>query len=125
MGRYDRAAELFNQRRQILRSPCVGGRDRGWIAGSASRSWQRDLRVRNQLLVVLESVIIVGSRGRLSNSSVASGYLRVYCRDRVRRQVVVGVERVVGRGIAGVAVSNQSAGENRRAGRYEVTEPRG
>ena len=52
----DRAAEPLDERRQVLRRPGVGGRDLLRIAGIADRAGQRHLRVRHQLLVVLERV---------------------------------------------------------------------
>ena len=119
----DGAAEPLDQIREIFRRPRVGGGDLFRIAGRACRSWQRDLGVRHELLVVLERVVVARSGRRVRDRTLARDDAGVRG-ERIRREVILAVARV-GRRIARIAVTNQRAGEDVGAGRRDVAEPRG
>src|ERR1700730_12246165 len=119
----DGATELFNEQCQILGGPGIGGRERRRIAGGTRGARQCDLRVGNQLLVVLESIVVVGPGGRLGDGPGARDNVRVDRPEWERRRVVVGMIRVVVRWFPRVPMPDERAGENRRACRDEMPEP--
>ena len=63
--------------------------------------------------------------GAGTDGACARDDLRVDGRERVRRTIVVGVDRVIGRRVAWITVPYQRAGENGRARRDQVAEPLG
>src|SRR5581483_385677 len=125
MRHHDRSTQLFHQQREILRSPGIGGSKRLRIAGLTSGSRQRGLRVGDQLLVVLESVIVVGSRRRRTDRSSARNDTRIHGAQRISRAVIIAMERGVGMRVAWLSVPYKGAGENSRPRRNQMAEPIG
>ena len=81
--------------------------------------------VRNQLLVVFEGKVIVGSGGRRADSAIARDDPLIHGRKRVRGTVVVAMESASDGRVARIAMVYQSAGENGRSGRHRMAEPIG
>src|SRR5437867_12124711 len=109
---HNRASEFFDQQRQILWRPGVGRRQFLRITTRTNRTGQCDFRVRDQLLVVLESVVIVGTRRRFIDGSSACNDARIYGRERICGKVVIAMS--FGRlWVARIAVTDEFASENR------------
>src|SRR5438094_9908212 len=118
----NRASEVVDQQRQILWRPAVGRRQFLKITTRTNRTGQCDFRVRDQLLVVLESVVIVGTRRRFIDGRSACNDAGIYRGDRICGKVVIAMS--FGRlWVARIAVTDELAGQNRRPGRFEMAEP--
>src|SRR6185295_1726781 len=108
--------------REILRRPGIGGRECRWIARRTRRAWQRDLGVWNQLLVVLERIVAVRTRGRRPDRARTLYQRLVYALDwKPRPDMLVRIWS--GIRVRVIAVRDQRSRQDGRVWWNKVTEP--